>query len=291
MIRTGIDVTRFGRAATGVGGAAPTGVPECAGPGRTVGMSNEKRRVGRPWGRAENNCRTDGDAGTGRTRTRAARTESEGVGGGPSRGGVGRTGVRMDGVGGGRGEGRTRGRWAGKGARKGARWARRGLQVGETGGFRGRRVRAGLSGSRLVERAPVSPGRSSGPGRVSAGLGGSRPAWVGRAGAGGGCVSERRLARDGRAFALVGEPSPWSAGRCGGAGTGHRRLRGGCRRGRGRRRRFRWLPRSGLRLGFRRPRGYRNSVRVPTPGSGAWGLAPSYPNPGSGNQVPVTGFQ
>jgi hypothetical protein len=201
MIRTGIDVTRFGRAATGVEGAAPTGVPECAGPGRTVGMSNEKRRVGRPWGRAENNCRTDGDAGTGRTRTRAARTESEGVGGGPSRGDVGRTGLRMDGVGSGRGEGRTRGRWAGKGARKGVRWA---LQVGERGGFRGRRVRAGLSGSRLVERAPVSPGRSSGPGRVSAGLGGSRPARVARAGAGGGCTSERWLARDGRAFALVG---------------------------------------------------------------------------------------
>jgi hypothetical protein len=39
------------------------GVPERAGPGRVVGVSNGKRRVGRAWGRAENNCRAGGDAG------------------------------------------------------------------------------------------------------------------------------------------------------------------------------------------------------------------------------------
>lgn len=97
MIRTGIDVTRFGRVATGVGGAAPARVPECAGPGHTVGVSNRKRRVGRVRGRAENNCRASGDAGAGRGRRRGGWTESEGV----SLGGGGRTGVRVGGVGGG----------------------------------------------------------------------------------------------------------------------------------------------------------------------------------------------
>lgn len=81
MIRTGIDVTRFGRVARGAGGAAPVEVPECAGPGRAVGVSNGKRQVGRAWGQAENNCRAGGDAGARRGRRRGGWTESEGVGG------------------------------------------------------------------------------------------------------------------------------------------------------------------------------------------------------------------
>lgn len=101
MIRTGIDVTRFGRVATGVGGAAPVRVPECAGPGRAVEVSNGKRRVGRARGRAENNCRAGGDAGAGPGWRRDGWTESEGVGGGSSRAGGGRTGLRMGGIGGG----------------------------------------------------------------------------------------------------------------------------------------------------------------------------------------------
>lgn len=81
MIRTGIGVPRFGRVARGAGGAAPVEVPECAGPGRAVGVSNGKRQVGRAWGQAENTCRAGGDAGARRGRRRGGWTESEGVGG------------------------------------------------------------------------------------------------------------------------------------------------------------------------------------------------------------------
>jgi hypothetical protein len=155
------------------------------------------------------------------------------------------------------------------------RWA---LQVGERGGFRGRRVRAGSSGSRLVERAPVSPGRSSGPGRVSAGLGGSRPAWVGCAGAGGGCTSERWLARDGRAFALVG-----------GSVRGRRDVAPSPA--------WRVLERARVPAPIPTAAAIRTAARIPTPvrvpelctctDTGFW--YPSYRNPGSGNWAPVTG--
>lgn len=183
MIRTGIDVTRFGRVATGVGGAAPARVPECAGPGHTVGVSNRKRRVGRVRGRAENNCRASGDAGAGRGRRRGGWTESEGV----SLGGGGRTGVRVGGVGGG---------WRG----------------GPGGGFRG----LGGDGRALVGlNAPgrVVPTRAADVRLDGGWLGLVRcsPWSAGRRGGGrlamrdGWCAPRQRLASTGPAFTPVGE--------------------------------------------------------------------------------------